>query len=163
METEKQLPLGDLIRVVRAVKSAGKTVVFTNGCFDLLHPGHVRLLQSARQLGDLLIVASNSDESVGRLKGEGRPILPEQERLFMLTALACVDYVVLFQEETPIPLLEKLRPDILVKGMEYRHDQVVGHELVESYGGTVARIPLVEGLSTTDILKRIHQAYAVTP
>ena len=132
METEKQLPLGDLIRVVRAVKSAGKTVVFTNGCFDLLHSGNVMLLQSARQLGDLLIVASNSDESVGRLKGEGRPILPEQERLYMRSALACVVYVVLFQEETPILILEKLRPDDLVKDMEYRHDQVVRHVMIES-------------------------------
>lgn len=157
---KKYVAVCDLQPVVRETQAAGRIVVFTNGCFDLLHPGHVRLLQDAKQFGDILVVGLNSDRSVQRLKGPGRPIFQEDDRVSMLAALACVDYVVVFEEDTPIPLLERLRPDILVKGDEYSPDQVVGREVVEGYGGRVERIPVVQGLSTTDIVERILRAYA---
>lgn len=149
-----------LVSILRAAQRAGQVVVFTNGCFDLLHPGHIQLLQVAKQMGALLVVGLNTDESVRRLKGHGRPILTEHERAHLLAALDCVDYVVLFGEDTPIPLLERLRPDVLVKGADYRLDQVVGRELVESYGGRVARVPVVQGLSTTEIVDRVLRNYA---
>ncbi len=136
-------------------QSAGDTVVFTNGCFDLLHPGHVDLLYKARALGSRLIVGLNSDNSVKRLKGDNRPILAEQDRAAILSALACVDLVVLFDEDTPLELLGLLKPDILVKGADYKLEDVVGKELVESHGGKVSLVPLVEGYSTTNIEQRI--------
>lgn len=148
-----------LALILREAQRAGRVVVFTNGCFDLLHPGHIRLLQSAKRLGDMLVVGLNTDDSVRRLKGNGRPILAEHERAHMLAALDCVDYVVLFGEATPIPLLDVLRPDVLVKGADYRLDQVVGRELVESYGGRVELIPVVQGLSTTEIVDRVLRNY----
>ncbi len=146
-----------LIVLVKKVQDSGHTVVFTNGCFDLLHPGHVHLLQSARRFGDLLIVAINTDASIRGLKGKGRPIYSEQERAFILSALACVDYVVLFHERTPIPLLEFLKPDVLVKGDHYTHHEVVGWDVVEAYGGRVERAPIMEGLSTTGAIERIKK------
>lgn len=148
-----------LASILRDAQRAGRVVVFTNGCFDLLHPGHIQLLQSAKRLGDMLVVGLNTDDSVRRLKGNGRPILAEHERAHMLAALDCVDYVVLFGEATPIPLLDVLRPDVLVKGADYRLDQVVGRELVESYGGRVELIPIVQGLSTTEIVDRVLRNY----
>lgn len=148
-----------LAPILRDAQPAGRVVVFTNGCFDLLHPGHIQLLQAAKRLGDLLIVGLNTDASVRRLKGNGRPILAEHERAHMLVALDCVDYVVLFDEDTPIPLLDRLRPDVLVKGTDYRLDQVVGRELVESYGGRVELVPIVQGLSTTGIVDRVLRNY----
>ena len=160
MSRSKVVSAQELQAVVQAVQAAGRVVVFTNGCFDLLHPGHIRLLQDAKQFGDILIAGLNSDDSVRRLKGDGRPIFAEDDRVSMLAALACVDYVVVFEDDTPIPLLERLHPDILVKGDEYRPDQVVGREVVAGYGGRVERVPVVAGLSTTDIVKRIMQAYA---
>ncbi len=131
----------------------GEMIVFTNGCFDLLHLGHVRYLQQARELGSCLIVAINSDTSVARLKGPTRPIIGQEERADMLAALECVDYVTVFDEDTPIPLLELLRPEILVKGGTT--GAVVGQELVEGYGGQVRKLDKVEGLSTTQIIERI--------
>ena len=134
-------------------RAAGDLVVFTNGCFDLLHMGHVRYLQQARELGSCLIVAINSDDSARRLKGAARPIIGQDERAEMLGSLECVDYVTIFDEDTPTELLELLRPDILAKGGSTPH--VVGRELVESYGGRVLTLDLVEGLSTTRIIERI--------
>jgi D-beta-D-heptose 7-phosphate kinase/D-beta-D-heptose 1-phosphate adenosyltransferase len=131
----------------------GATVVFTNGCFDLLHMGHVKYLQQAREKGNCLVVAINSDESVRRLKGSDRPICPQAERAKMLAALECIDYVTIFEEDTPEPLLELLRPEVLVKGGST--PEIVGQGLVEGYGGKVERLELVEGLSTTDIINRI--------
>jgi len=131
----------------------GQKVVFTNGCFDLLHMGHVRYLQQARELGSCLVVAINSDESVRRLKGAGRPVIGQDERAEMLGSLECVDYVTVFEEDTPIPLLELLRPDLLVKGGTT--PVVVGREVVEGYGGKVMTLEMVEGLSTTEIIDRI--------
>lgn len=134
---------------------AGEKVVFTNGCFDLLHPGHISLLYQARALGDRLVVGLNTDASVRRLKGNKRPILSEQDRAAMLSALACVDLVALFDEDTPLNLIGALQPDILVKGSDYKPDEVVGKEIVEAYGGSVQLVELVEGYSTTQITRKV--------
>ena len=135
-------------------RNEGKTVVFTNGCFDLLHPGHVRLLEAARAKGDVLVVAINSDLSVQRLKGPQRPVLPERERAAILASLAAVDAVTIFAEETPCELLERLLPDLLVKGSDWSH-WIAGREIVEAAGGTVVPIPIEPGYSTTDLVKTI--------
>jgi rfaE bifunctional protein nucleotidyltransferase chain/domain len=135
-------------------RSEGKKVVFTNGCFDLLHPGHIRLLERARSLGDALIVAINTDQSVQDLKGPSRPILPEQERAATLAALAAVDAVTLFGEETPCPLLEKLLPDVLCKGADWAH-WIAGREIIEEAGGEVHALPVEPGYSTTDVVETI--------
>jgi D-beta-D-heptose 7-phosphate kinase/D-beta-D-heptose 1-phosphate adenosyltransferase len=130
-------------------------VVFTNGCFDLLHAGHIQYLKASRALGDCLIVGLNSDASVRRLKGEGRPILDQNERAEILSALSFVDYVVTFDEDTPLRLIETIRPDILTKGADYESGEVVGADLVQGYGGRLELIELVEGKSTTGIIGRI--------
>ena len=132
-------------------------MVFTNGCFDLIHRGHVDYLSKARDLGDLLIVGLNSDDSVRRLKGEKRPISNQDSRAMVLAAFTFVDYVVVFDEDTPINLIRSLKPDILVKGGDYSHDNVVGADFVESYGGRLELIPLVPGESTTNLIKKIEQ------
>lgn len=149
------LDLQALISKREALRREGRTVVFTNGCFDLLHPGHVRYLSQARALGDALVVALNSDRSVRALKGEGRPILSERERAEVIAALHAVDYVVIFEEETPRELIAKLLPDVLVKGGDWPLDEIVGREEVEAAGGKVVSLPYVEGSSTTDIIKKI--------
>ena len=142
-----------------AWRKHGKNIVFTNGCFDLLHVGHVKYLQAARQLGDLLILGLNSDDSIRRLKGSGRPLIGQDERAHILAALNCIDYVVIFDEDTPLELISKLRPDILVKGGDYTAEGVVGRELVESYGGRVELINFVDGKSTTNIINKILKFY----
>ncbi len=136
-------------------RSAGEKVVFTNGCFDLLHPGHISLLYQAKSYGDRLVVGLNTDGSVRRLKGPDRPILSEQDRAAMLSALACVDLVVHFDEDTPLDLISSLRPDILVKGSDYQPDEVVGKQEVESYGGKVQLVELVSGYSTTHLTRKV--------
>lgn len=138
-------------------RAAGQTVVFTNGCFDLLHVGHIQYLEASRALGDCLIVGLNTDASVARLKGPGRPILEASERAEILAALSCVDLVVLFDEDTPLELLSAFRPDVLTKGADYAPDEIVGADLVRSYGGRVERIDVVAGKSTTGIITRIHE------
>jgi D-beta-D-heptose 7-phosphate kinase/D-beta-D-heptose 1-phosphate adenosyltransferase len=163
----RQFPEGDvkikrrdtLARILETEHQRGKTIVFTNGCFDLLHVGHVKYLQKARQLGDLLVLGLNSDDSIRRLKGPSRPLIGEEERAHILAALACVDYVVVFDEDTPLELIRLLRPHILVKGGDYTPEGVVGKDLVESYGGRVALIDLVDGRSTTNIIERILDRY----
>lgn len=152
----KVLSARRLAAVIEAHRAKGKSVVFTNGCFDLIHAGHVRSIRFARSQGDVVVVAINSDSGVRRLKGEGRPILPAAERAEMLAALEDVDYVTVFNEPTPVRLLRLLKPDVLVKGGAYGHEGVVGHEVVEKYGGRIALAPMVEGLSTTDLMKRIR-------
>jgi D-beta-D-heptose 7-phosphate kinase/D-beta-D-heptose 1-phosphate adenosyltransferase len=138
-------------------QAQGRRVVFTNGCFDLLHLGHVRYLEQARSLGDALLVGVNTDASVRRLeKGPGRPVNPEGDRTAVLAALACVDRVVLFGEDTPLELITALQPDILVKGGDYRLDEIVGREVVLARGGQVHVIPLVAGYSTTALLARLR-------
>jgi D-beta-D-heptose 7-phosphate kinase/D-beta-D-heptose 1-phosphate adenosyltransferase len=138
-------------------KRNGRRVVFTNGCFDLLHPGHIRSLETARSLGDVLIVGLNSDSSVRALKGPGRPVLPERERAEILAALECVDAVVVFDELTPRETISRLLPDVLVKGGDWASDQIVGREEVEAAGGCVVSIPVVPGYSTSAILQKIRQ------
>lgn len=132
-------------------------IVFTNGCFDLLHPGHIKSLEQARELGDALIVGLNSDASVSRLKGPGRPLLPERERAEILTALECVDAVVIFDDLTPREVIARLLPDVLVKGGDWPGDQIVGREEVEAAGGRVVSIPVLPGYSTSEILRKIRQ------
>ena len=137
-------------------KRNGRRVVFTNGCFDLLHPGHIRSLELARGLGDALIVGLNSDASVRQLKGEGRPVIPERERAEILAALECVDAVLIFDDLTPQRVIAALLPDVLVKGGDWPGDKIVGREEVEAAGGRVILAPVVPGYSTTEILKKIR-------
>jgi rfaE bifunctional protein nucleotidyltransferase chain/domain len=139
-----------------AEQKAGRRVVFTNGCFDLLHPGHVRYLTAARALGDVLVVALNSDASVRRLKGPGRPILTLAERTEVLRGLAAVDHAIVFDDDTPRRVITLLRPDVLVKGADWALEDIVGREEVEVTGGRVVRIEVVPGVSTTDIIRRIR-------
>jgi len=148
-----------LASIIEGEKGKGKRVAFTNGCFDLLHVGHVKYLQKARTFGDLLVLGLNSDASVRRLKGEKRPLIGQNERAHILAALDCIDYLVVFEEDTPIRLLETLRPDVLVKGGDYTPDRVVGKELVESYGGRIELVEFVDGKSTTNIIEKILQNY----
>ena len=138
-------------------KRNGRRVVFTNGCFDLLHPGHIQCLEQARELGDVLIVGLNSDASVRQLKGEGRPLLPERERAEILAALESVDAVVIFDDLTPQRVIARLLPDILVKGGDWAGDRIVGREEVEAAGGRVVSAPVVPGYSTTEIVKKIRE------
>jgi D-beta-D-heptose 7-phosphate kinase/D-beta-D-heptose 1-phosphate adenosyltransferase len=154
MPKGKIIPLEAAYRLADEMKRAGKRVVFTNGCFDLIHPGHTRLLQAARQLGDVLIVAVNSDASVrGLNKGPDRPILPENERAEIIAALEGVDYVTLFDSVSVLPVVERMLPSVLVKGGTYQRHEIVGHEVVEAAGGEVVSIPVVEGFSTTSIVQ----------
>jgi len=139
-------------------RARGETIVFTNGVFDLLHPGHIKYLQDARALGDALIVGVNSDASVRRNKGPSRPITPENERAEMLAALAVVDAVVIFDEDTPAEIIRAVQPDILVKGADWAADQIVGRDTVEARGGRVVRIALEQGHSTTAIVERVRRA-----
>lgn len=143
-------------------KRNGRRVVFTNGCFDLLHPGHIGSLEQARALGDALIVGLNSDASVRKLKGAGRPVLPERERAEILCALECVDAVVIFDEPTPREIISRLLPDVLVKGGDWPGDQIVGREEVEAAGGRVVSIPVVPGYSTTAMLRKIREGVPST-
>jgi D-glycero-beta-D-manno-heptose 1-phosphate adenylyltransferase len=143
---------------VAAERAAGQRIVFTNGVFDILHPGHVRYLPAARALGDRLIVGLNADESVRRNKGPGRPINPERERAELLAALECVDAVVLFSEETPDAIIRLVQPDVLVKGADWAEDRIVGRDTVEARGGKVVRMAIEEGFSTTTLVERIRRA-----
>ena len=146
--------LGTLLREREQWRRQGLSVVLTNGCFDLLHPGHVALLEQAREEGDLLVVALNSDASVAGLKGPGRPLLPAPERAEALRALEAVDRVVVYDEPTPLRVIEALLPDVLVKGADWAADAIVGREVVEQAGGRVVRVELVPGRSTTALLER---------
>lgn len=137
----------------------GRQIVFTNGCFDLLHVGHVKYLQAARRLGDLLVLGLNSDASIRRLKGPRRPLIGEEERAHLMAALDCIDYVCIFDEDTPLELITAVRPTVLVKGGDYTPEGVVGKDLVESYGGRVALIPFVDGKSTTTIIEKVLERY----
>ncbi|MBD1401022.1 bifunctional D-glycero-beta-D-manno-heptose-7-phosphate kinase/D-glycero-beta-D-manno-heptose 1-phosphate adenylyltransferase HldE [Pelovirga terrestris] len=159
-DSDAKIKHPDILSVLlKRERQLGRKIVFTNGCFDLLHVGHVKYLQKARNLGDLLILGLNSDASIRRLKGSKRPLISEEERAHLLAALKCIDYVVVFNDDTPLELIHVLRPDILVKGGDYSPDDVVGKELVESYGGRVDIIPFVDGKSTTNIIERILEQY----
>ena len=156
---EKILGWKALREEVERHRCRGEKIAFTNGCFDILHVGHVRYLAEARKMGDLLIVAVNSDASVRAIKGERRPLVPQQERAEVVASLAAVDYVTLFDETTPLTLIEYLRPDCLIKGGDWPEEAVVGRKAVRSWGGTVALIPMVEGASTTNIVEKILEVY----
>jgi rfaE bifunctional protein nucleotidyltransferase chain/domain len=150
----------ELVQVVEREKREGRRIVFTNGCFDLLHPGHVRCLAEARKLGEVLIVAVNSDASVRGNKGTGRPLVPQQDRAEVIAALASVDYVTIFDEPTPRLLISRVLPSILVKGADWALDQVAGRAEVEAAGGHVLSIPLAQGYSTTSLVEKIRNACA---
>ena len=154
-------PLQEVAAQVRKLQSEGKSVVFTNGCFDILHSGHIDLLRRARDLGAVLVVAINSDSSVARLKGPNRPIIPEHERAELLNALEMVDFVCWFEEDTPLQAILTIRPDVLVKGADWT-DNIVGQREVEGWGGKVLGLSLVEGQSTTGIVDRVLARYGNT-
>jgi D-beta-D-heptose 7-phosphate kinase/D-beta-D-heptose 1-phosphate adenosyltransferase len=149
-----------LVPLIAAEKNSGKRIVFTNGCFDLLHAGHVKYLQKARSLGDLLILGLNSDASVRRLKGAKRPLIDQDERAHLLAALDCIDFVTVFDGDTPLELITAIKPHILVKGGDYSLDGVVGRDVVESYGGRVELVTFVDGKSTSNIIERILELYS---
>ena len=153
---KKLLTLDGAVALVAHLRHEGRTVVFTNGVFDILHPGHVRYLQDARREGDALIVGLNSDRSVKAIKGPSRPITPEHERAEVLAALGCVDGVVVFDEDDPQRIIQRLQPDVLAKGADWAADRIIGRQIVEARGGRVIRIPLAEGYSTSDIIKKIQ-------
>jgi rfaE bifunctional protein nucleotidyltransferase chain/domain len=155
----KITPRNELKDTVDRLKREGKKVVFTNGCFDILHAGHTRYLREARKLGDALILALNSDSSVRSIKGPMRPIVPEAERAEVVAALASVDYVTVFDELTPLELIEFLRPDVIVKGGDWAEKDIVGAETVRKWGGRVAIMPEIEGASTTNIIDKVLQVY----
>ncbi len=148
-----------LIRVIQGLKAKGKRIVFTNGCFDLLHIGHIRYLEKARSLGDALVIGLNSDQSVRTIKGPLRPILPENERAEILSSLWCVDYITLFDEPTPLELITLLQPNVLVKGGDWTKETTVGKEVVEGAGGEVVILPFVEGSSTSNLIEVILKRY----
>lgn len=149
----------ELHRIIQDLKTKGKRIVFTNGCFDLLHIGHINYLEKARSLGDILVVGLNSDLSVQAIKGPLRPILPQEERAEILSGLWCVDYVTLFDEPTPLELISSLQPHILVKGGDWAKENIVGKEVVEGSGGEVVILPFVEGSSSTNIIETILKRY----
>ena len=152
----KILQREEVLAIIQRLRSAKKKIAFTNGCFDILHLGHVRYLREAKRQGDVLVVGMNSDGSTRRLKGPGRPLVPEGDRAEMLAALEMVDYVTIFNEDTPMELIATLEPDVLVKGADYRIEDVVGRATVEARGGRVVIIPLVEGRSTTNMIEKIR-------
>ncbi len=149
----------ELLRTIKDLKAKGKRIVFTNGCFDLLHVGHIRYLEEAKTLGDILIVGVNSDASVRKLKGPKRPVLPVEDRTEILSGLECVDYITVFDELDPLALITSLQPNILVKGGDWTKEQTVGKEVVERSGGEVVIIPFVEGASTSNLIETILGRY----
>jgi rfaE bifunctional protein nucleotidyltransferase chain/domain len=155
----KIYPKNELKAEVDRLKRKGNKVIFTNGCFDILHAGHTRYLREAKKLGDVLILALNSDKSVRAIKGEKRPIVPEAERAEVVASLASVDYVTVFDELTPLELIEFLQPDVIVKGGDWAEKDIVGAEAVRKWGGRVAIMPEIEGASTTNVIEKVLQVY----
>jgi len=147
-----------IVEFTELLHQQGKKIVFTNGCFDIVHAGHVLYLESAKNLGDVLIVGVNSDASVQRLKGDSRPIIPQEERTVVLGDMESVDYVVIFEEDTPYELIKQIKPNILVKGGDWAVDEIVGADLVLDYGGTVKSLSFREGISSSEIIQRIRQS-----
>jgi D-beta-D-heptose 7-phosphate kinase/D-beta-D-heptose 1-phosphate adenosyltransferase len=159
MSTQKIKTLEEVIRLRARLRESGSRIVFTNGCFDILHVGHVRYLNQARSLGDALVVGVNSDRSVREIKGETRPIVPELERAEVLAALSCVNFVFIFDDPTPKRVIDAIVPDVLVKGADWDLSQIVGRDTVENAGGAVLNIPLVEGSSTSEIIQRVLRCF----
>ena len=158
MTKDKIKELKELKNILDSSKKRGEHIVFTNGCFDILHLGHIKYLEKAASLGDKLVVAVNSDASVCRLKGNARPIMPEQERATLVAACECVDYVTIFSEATPLHLIKALKPDTLVKGGNWRKSDIVGKDFVESYGGEVISVDFAKGYSTSSIIAKIKKS-----
>ncbi len=156
---DKIKSLAVLKRIISRLKKSGKTVVFTNGCFDILHFGHAKYLEDAKRKGNILVVAVNSDNSIRKIKGKSRPIVSQDYRLRMVAALESVDYVILFNEDTPLKVIKFLQPDILVKGADWNKKDIVGGCVVASYGGRVSTVKLVHGLSTTNIINKIAKTF----
>ena len=159
MAVDKIKTLGQVVQVREELRKAARKMVFTNGCFDILHVGHVRYLNQSRALGDALVVALNSDRSVRQIKGHARPVIPEWERAEVLAALACVDFVFIFDDPTPQGIIDAIRPDVLAKGADWGIAEIVGRETVERAGGVVCRIPIVEDASTTGIIERVRERF----
>jgi rfaE bifunctional protein nucleotidyltransferase chain/domain len=157
---EKIIRREELKEWAEALKRAGKSIVFTNGCFDILHMGHIRYLKAAKGHGDILVVGVNSDTSVRQIKGPRRPVVPETERAEVLTALASVDFVTIFEEPDPLMTIRAIMPDVLIKGADWAEDAILGREVVEATGGRVVRIPLTEGVSTSRIIDTILANYS---
>jgi len=154
----KTLP--DTKNEVKKLQQQGKKIVFTNGCFDILHAGHVDIFQQARELGDALVVAINSDSSIKKIKGEKRPVVPQEQRMQVVAALESVDFVVVFSEEDPLKVIKEIQPDILVKGGDWEVETIIGREIVEKKGGKVCSIPLMEGISTTNIIEVVKKRFS---
>jgi D-beta-D-heptose 7-phosphate kinase/D-beta-D-heptose 1-phosphate adenosyltransferase len=152
------MSLDDGVALVARLRQAGKTIVFTNGVYDILHPGHVRYLQAASALGDALIVGVNSDRSVRANKGPSRPVNPEAERVEVIAALSCVEAAIVFDEDTPHEIISRLQPDVLVKGADWAEDAIVGRDIVEARGGRVVRMPIEEGFSTTSLIEKVRRS-----
>ncbi len=159
MSTDKIKNLREIVELRARLRESGKKVVFTNGCFDVLHIGHVRYLNEARKLGDALIVGINSDRSVREIKGDSRPITPEVERAEVVAALASVDFTVIFDDPTPKEIIDAIVPDVLVKGADWGISEIVGRDTVENAGGVVLNMPLVQGSSTTEIIRKVLERF----
>lgn len=155
----KIVDLGNAVHRVQTLQASGKKVAFTNGCFDILHSGHIHYLTAARQEGDILVVALNSDTSVRAIKGPLRPIIQASQRAEVLAGLACVDFVVTFDDPDPLRVIQRIKPDVLVKGADWPEDAIVGAEFIRANGGRVVRVPVVYGISTSDIIQRILERY----
>jgi rfaE bifunctional protein nucleotidyltransferase chain/domain len=155
----KILKLSDLVKVLESLREAGKRIVFTNGCFDILHAGHVRYLAAARSKGDILVLGLNSDISVKSIKPENRPIVSQDQRAEVLAGLACVDYITIFDEPDPLALIQTIKPDVLIKGADWKEAEIIGSNVVKSYGGKVIRIEVVPGISTSLIIQKILKLY----
>jgi len=156
MKNERIIESKNIKKEISELKKESKKIVFTNGCFDIIHAGHISYLNEAKALGDILIVGLNSDESVRRLKGADRPVVNERDRAYVLANLKPVDYVVMFDEDTPYELIKKIKPDILVKGADYEGKNIAGRDIVESSGGKTVLINFIEGKSTSEIIKKIQ-------
>lgn len=159
LQGTKITSLSSLKRKIERLKQNGKRIVFTNGCFDILHYGHTKYLQDAKTKGDYLVVAVNSDSSIKKIKAKNRPVVGQTDRLRVVAALGCVDFVILFNEDDPLKLIKSLKPDILVKGSDWSKKRIVGADFVESYGGKVLTVNLVKGRSTSSIIKKITRLF----
>lgn len=159
MESKIILNRKKLINTIKKLKKSKKKIVFTNGCFDIIHAGHIKFLSVAKRLGDVLVLGLNSDSSVKRLKGSNRPIVPQKERAEIMSALSFVDIVTVFYEDNPFNIIKDIKPDVLVKGGDWPIDKIIGADIVKSYGGTVKNIKYIKGLSTTNIIKKILKYY----
>jgi len=160
MGIEKIKKKEEISHIAEKLKAENKVIVFTNGCFDILHSGHIKYLYDAKKLGDILIVGLNSDSSIKRIKGEKRPIINQEERAYIISALEMIDFIVIFDDDTPYELIKRIKPNILVKGGDWDIEKIVGKDIVESYGGKVLNIPFVEGKSTSNIIQRILDVYS---